>query len=120
MKIKIGDFDVLESGSIVGNESEPTDFILNEEHDFIVRFVFLVEDSNSDRRVKADKFGAKGIQLTFSNYNNSLGTGNAIPVRLGNYNNRELFINFRVYSLSHGGKLIHYTWLLGKGVKDGK
>jgi len=120
MKIKIGEFDVLDSGTVIGNDNEPTDFIMNEAVDFVVRFVFVTDASTKEWSVKADKHGKRGVKLTFTNYNNSLGIGNILPIKIGKFTKRELFINYRIYSLTSGGKLIHYTWLLGKEVADGK
>ena len=62
-----------------------------------------------------DKVGAK---LTLKNFN-SIGIGNVKPLQIGTLNHRELFLNYRVYSLDKGAKTLHYTWLLGKEVKNG-
>ena len=119
MKIKVGEFDLLDSGTVIGNENEPVDFFLTEATDFVARFRFINISEQEKPTVKAEKFGKIGVQLTFTNYNSSLGTGNTKPIRLGQFKNRDLYINYRIYSFAMGGKLIHYTWLLGKEVKNG-
>jgi hypothetical protein len=119
MKIKVGDFDVYESGSVVGNDNEPIDFIIDATVDFTVRLAFVTDTNQKEHSAKADKFGQRGVQITFINYNNSLGTGNITPLKLGRLNGRELFLNYRIYCLDKGGKHIHYTWLLGKEVANG-
>jgi hypothetical protein len=120
MKSKVGEFDVLESGSVIGNENEPIDFIY-EEVGFVLRFIFITDDLNGKRTANAERFGEKGVQITFTNYNNSMGIGNAVPIKVGKYNKRELFLNYRIYALeATAGKLVHYTWLLGKEITSGK
>jgi hypothetical protein len=113
MKINIGDYEVLETGSVIGNENEPIDFIIHEQLGFIVRFEFDKDDSK-EQKAKAENFGSRGVKLTFTNYDNSLGTGNIIPLPIGTLEGRKLFINYRIYSLEKGGKHMHYTWLLAK------
>jgi hypothetical protein len=119
MKKKVGIYDILDSGTIVGNVDEPVDFIIDEIADFTVRLKFI-NDTGTDKYTRqAEKFGAKGVQLVFTNYNNSLGTGTVSPLKIGSFNKRELYINYRIYHLEGTGKLIHYTWLLGKEASNG-
>jgi hypothetical protein len=121
MKIKIGDFDILESGTIVGNEHEPIDFFVNEDVDFIVRLEFVNDKNQTDppHKKKAEKFGERGVKLIFTNYDYPTGVGNSAPLKIGRFKNRELFLNYRIYSLESAGKLVHYSWLLGKEVANG-
>jgi hypothetical protein len=121
MKIKVGEFDVLDSGSVVGNLNEPIDFIIDESVALIVRLVFIDDDSNEKKNQKiAERFDKNGLQIKFINYDNSpFGTGNISPLMIGQYNGRELYFNYRIYHINLLGKHIHYTWLLGKDVKNG-
>ncbi len=118
MKIKIGEYDILESGTIVAVENEPIDFFLIENLGFTVRIVFENDLEVKESRVKGEPYDKVGAKLTLTNFN-SIGIGNVSPMHIGTLNNRELFINYRVYSLDKGAKTFHYTWLLGKEVKDG-
>jgi hypothetical protein len=119
IKMKIGDFDVFDSGSVVGNLNEPVDFFIDEKVGFLVRLSFIDDTSQNTHTAIAKAFGKNGVEIIFTNYNNGLGTGNITPVRIGQYNGREFYINYRIYSLQNGSKHIHYTWLLGKGIKNG-
>jgi len=120
MKIKIGDYDVLDTGSVVGNLNESIDFELNSEVIRTLRLFFVDDESTKGQKVFAKKNDTESrvIEMTFTNYNNSLGTGNNKPISLGIYKGRSLFFNFRIYSIDKAGKHIHYTWLLGKEVSD--
>lgn len=118
MKIKIGEYDIFDSGTIVSVENEPIDFILVENIGFIIRIVFEDDLENKESRVKGEAFDKVGAKLTLINFN-KIGIGNVKPTQIGTLNDRELFLSYRVYSLDKGGKTFHYTWLLGKEVKNG-
>jgi len=118
MEIKVGNYDVFKDGSIVAIENEPIDFVFIKEIGFTIRIVFKTDSTISESKISAEKFDKVGALLNFINFNNSIGVGNVEPTRIGTLNNRELFFNYRVYSLDRGGKTLHYTWLLGKEVKN--
>ena len=118
MEIKVGEFDVFKDGTIVGNENEPIDFIFNKEMGFIIRIIFASDPSITETKIEGDKYDRTGGLLTFYNFNNSIGIGNVSPIPIGALNSRQLLLNYRIYSLDKGGKAFHYTWLLGKEVKN--
>ena len=118
MKIKFGKYEVLDSGTIVGVKEEPLDFIIEEKTNFIVRLVFVDDKKVKDHHRKAQLFGDNGVEITFTNYNNSLGTGNAIPLEIGRLQGKRLYFNFRIQHLNSAGKTIHYSWLLGEEVES--
>lgn len=120
MDVKVGGYDVFKEGTIIGNVNEPIDFVFNKEIGFIIRISFLQDNNNNDTRIEGETFDKKGGHLKFINFNNSLGIGNTAPLTIGHINGRELLLNYRVYSIENLGKTFHYTWLLGKEVKDGK
>jgi hypothetical protein len=120
MEIKVGEYDVLKDGTIVGIENEPIDFFIIKELGFIVRITFKDNPINKEPKVSAESFDKVGVSLTFTNFNNSIGIGSIKPVKIGVLNNRELLLNYRIYSIEKAGKTFHYTWLLGKEVTHAK
>lgn len=123
MKIKIGEYEVLETGSLVAIADESVEF--NIEGDILktLRLLFENNEKSKEQEVKAEipENDKNTVILKFTNFNNPLGIGNGIPLPLGNYKGRPLFFNYRIYSLNDkSGKHIHYTWLLGKEVENGK
>ena len=118
MKIKVGDYDILESGTVVSIENEPIDFLIAENIGFTIRIVFEDDSEINESKVIAEQYDKVGAKLTLKNFN-SIGMGTIKPVQIGVLNNRELFLIYRVYSLDKGGKTLHYTWLLGKEVRNG-
>lgn len=119
IKINNGNYEVVDSGTIVGNYDTPIEFILS-------TLTFLIEFKNdtvlTKTRVEKEGFNNdKGLKLKFINFNNTLGHGNTGPLSLGVISNRKLFLNYRVYSLTEStGKTLHYTFLLDKEVINGK
>jgi len=118
MKIKVGQFDVLETGSLVGIDNEPIEFTLDETSQYIIRMVFTTTP-DGQTAARADLYGKNGVLFTFTNYNNSLGLGSIIPIRVGQIKSRELYLAYRIYCLDGTAKHLHYTWYLGKEVKNG-
>ena len=120
MQINVGEYEVFRDGTIVCNENETIDFIFNKEIGFIIRIAFVNDVVNKEPRIDVDKYDKQGAIFTFNNFNNGLGLGNISPITIGTLNNRYLFLNYRIYALDKGGKSLHYTWLLGEEVNNGK
>jgi hypothetical protein len=115
MKIQIGEYEVYAEGTIVSLPDEPVKFFIE---DLTFELLFKDDNETSENKLEIKPFDdQKGITLTFTNFNNSLGTGNVIPLPLGILNGKALFFNFRIYALNgepdkgKTGKTIHYTWL---------
>lgn len=118
MDIKVGEFEVHASGTIIGNEGEPIEFVIDKASNYILRLIFKRDPNQKPAQVSADRYGNNGLQITFINADNSLGYGNTAAVRVGALRGRELYFNYRLYSLNanQGGKHVHYTFLLGKRI----
>lgn len=114
MKIEIGEYEVYSSGTIITNKSE--DIVTFYIEDLQFEFSFKDDESNTEQNIVAEYIeNKKGIRLIFTNFNNSLGTGNISPIKLGQINDKNLYINYRIYAMvgdkGNGGKTIHYSWL---------
>lgn len=120
MRIATGDYEVLKDGTVIGIDETPIQFLIE---DLIFEFVFINEPESQTHSIKAEEFNdKKGIKIIFTNFNNSLGIGNKIPLPLATINNKQLFLNYRIYSLSNdAAKTVHYTWYTKelKEVKNG-
>ena len=122
MNIKVGNYDVHSSGTVIGLYNEPIIFNFND-----LTFEFrLVDDKENPKQEMTTELPPDGTKLilNFRNFNNSLGTGNLSPLRVALLDSRPLFLNYRIYALADNtGKMIHYTWLLGakeEGGNNGK
>ena len=112
IKIEIDDYEVFSSGTIVTNANEDLIKFLIE--DLIFEIQFLDED-NGEQKVNFESSSDKKVRFKFINFNNPLGTGNVVPVKLGRLNEKDLYFNFRVISFSGdkgvSGKTLYYTWM---------
>jgi hypothetical protein len=119
IEIKNGDYEVLSSGTIVGVFGQPIEFKIGS-----LKFIFEFEDDSTKPNktlVKVPLGDTKMLKLVFYNFNNNLGVGNIQPLSIGTIGGKRLFLNYRVYFLSHdSGKTIHYSFLLKKEAEDGK
>lgn len=117
IKIKIGELDVYEKGSLINTDGKNIEILLGSKHQFTAEFKFSTDTENKETRFEAYNINKIGIGLNFINFNNSLGTGNVKPVKVGWLEGRSLFLNFRVYGINKvQGYIFEYTWLLGKTV----
>ena len=114
IKIETGKFEVFDTGTVISANNEPVDFSFS---GLTFRLIFQSDPGSPIMRVAAEQFGAgkNGLAITFVNYDNSLGVGNKEPLKVGQIGGRDLYLNYRIYSLQpEFDKLIHYTWYLAK------
>jgi len=121
MRIQIGKYRVHESGSVIGSENEPVDFILEREEKVTrLRMKFEEDKNDSSPSVKAEVWGDDGVQIIFKNFSDNLSFGLPEPLPFGRLNGKNLFLQYRISSFPQGGYLIHYTWLIEEEVTYGK
>lgn len=106
-KVKVGDFDVIESGSVITMIDSDIHFFVKG-LEFV--FIFTKTDGN-EPRIKAVSNNGRKLVIELQNFDNSLGTGNVNPIPMGRINGNDLFIMFRVTKLDKGGRTMHYSWL---------
>jgi hypothetical protein len=117
IKTKIGELDVYEKGSLINPNGENIEISLGSKSQFLAEFKFTADKENKETRLEPYKLDKIGIGLNFMNFNNSLGTGNVNPIRVGWLESRNLFLNYRVFGINDDkGVIFEYTWLLGKKV----
>ncbi|HLA55128.1 MAG TPA: hypothetical protein VK623_03440 [Flavobacterium sp.] len=113
IEVTTGNYEIIGSGTIVANYNTPVEFNFS-----TLTYVFQFSDDllSSSTRIEYEQFKEKkGLTIKFINFNNALGLGSSNPLSIGNINNRKLFLNYRIYTLSENlGKTIHYTFLLEK------
>lgn len=121
MKIKLGKYEVLSSGTVVGILNEPITFYIE---DLVFDIVFKNDVNVEGKKVEGIvSDDSSKMFVYFINFNDQLGAGNTKPMRLATINDRDLYLNHRVYALTDdAGKTLHYTWLLDsdkKGQENG-
>ena len=106
--VNVGHFKVLKSGIVIGVVAQPIEIIIDD-----LKFEFVFEDiKESEQVAKPELVNDKHLRIVFTNFNNSLGTGNVEPMLIGSYNNQNLYLSYRIYSLGDDiGKTLQYTFL---------
>lgn len=120
MKITTGqeNYEVLDTGTIITFKDEPISFQIAPDLKIVMSF-------NTDKDVKDQKMDYKAVsnnelEIILTNFNNSLGTGNAAPLPLAKINNKQVYLNFVVYAFDEkSNKTVHYTWYLREEVANG-
>lgn len=108
--IKMSEYEVLSSGSILALEDTPVEFQIR---NLTFVFVFIkTEDENKEMVVNVRGESNVRARIEFINFDNELGCGLINPIAVGHIQNRELSLLVRFSQLNRGGKLIHYSWLL--------
>ena len=60
------------------------------------------------------------MKIILVNAKTTLGVGNTDLLNLGHINNRKLFLNYRIYSVTELSNTLHYTFYLGEEAENGK
>lgn len=113
LKVKVGDYEVYDSGIIITHENKDITFEIKT---LKVRIRFEKNEQTKEHDIKKTLVDYDTcLQLTLVNFDNSLGTGLTVPIEIGFMNGSKLYLQFIVYSLSDKGtKMFSYTWLTKK------
>ena len=106
-RIKVGDFDLIESGSIITMKDADIHFYI-EDLEYVFRFV-NTEEKGAKMHIASND--GKKMEIELQNFNDAIGIGNVNPIPMGTVQGKSLFMFFRVTQLEDGGKTMHYTWL---------
>lgn len=114
MKIKCGEFEALDSGSVIGFENKPVEMRMDiNGEECLFRFVFLEDLENKEERTEFTNVSSKELEIQIFNSISAFGMGTVEPIELGNINGKNLFLSYRVFTSSNSEeKLLHYTWYL--------
>jgi len=108
IKLKIGEHEVLATGSVIGDPQTPIQIELQ---NLSLNLRFETNNDNRDKQVIVTNQTSTSLELTFTNFDNPTGTGNRMPIHLGTLNGKDLYFNYRIYALDgEVGKLLHYTF----------
>jgi hypothetical protein len=122
MAIKIttgdNDYEILDSGTVISFQNEPIIFHLADNLKVIFKFI-----TNKDIDGQHMGYNPKDIstlELVLTNFNNSLGAGNATPLEIATINGKKVYLSFVAYSLNElSSKTVHYTWYSREEVANG-
>jgi len=120
IKIKSGNYDILYSGTVIQVQDEKIELTLpdgdNKGLELIINFAD--DENEKGQTTKYNLLDNNTLEMTLVNFNSSAGIGNTEILKLGTLNNRELYLNYRVFNIKKLGKTLHYTFYSGKEVEN--
>jgi len=129
MRIRLGDQEVLESGTVVGHGGNTFDFTLGDPPSpfvggppgapITVRFLFSEDKAKPGHRIDPSTPNKTTLQLQLVNFSNPLGIGTNRPIKIGTFQGRALHVGFSVYTIAGSGEVpatitLHYSFMLGE------
>lgn len=113
--VKSGPAEVIASGTVIAFDNQPIEITVTlPDYTFIWLLNFIDEDGKDELRTDNRVIDENTLEMTFYNFKNPLGSGSISPLKIGTYNNKSLFIHYRIYDLNTSDKTIHYTIFLNK------
>jgi hypothetical protein len=113
--IKSGSADVLGSGLVISYNRNPIEIESGTRERLLIKFIFT-EDDEQEQLINPTSLTKEELELELVNFNNPVGSGTTEPLLLGELDERELYLNFRVYALNGADRTLHYTFYLGEEV----
>lgn len=118
MGIKVGEYDVLESGAVGSVDNK--DVIFEIAPNIKLRLSFDDDVKSSGSSVRINSVNESELRLILVNFNNPLGTEIINPIEVGRYKGRPLLFHVKVLGMENNkNRTILYTWYLGEEVANG-
>ncbi len=109
MKIICGDYQVYDSGVVVCVKDKDTIF---EFEGFKFIFKFLNSEGGIPK-FETQLISNLELEIKFINFDKPFGIGSKDPIEIGMFNNKKLYLLYKVDSIGKdAGKTLSYTWLL--------
>jgi hypothetical protein len=122
IEIKSGIFDLIASGTFITYPSDFVSLTLKSNEEPLI-FIFKFENSETDKdKVKKAlrQIDSNTLELTFTNYNNSVGNYTKKPWAIGTLFKRRLYIAYLISGISGVDyKKVEYSFYLGEEVANG-
>lgn len=106
IRIRMGEYDLLESGSIICSRDADIHFYI-ENLEYLITFV---SDDSSTPQLRVRSNTGQRLELELVNFNNPLNMGNINPFPMGRIGDKQLFIMIRVSATGEGGRTVQYSW----------
>lgn len=109
--IMSGDAKIILTGTVIQFNRNPIEININFP-DFPFKWILKFENDIKihDNSLKATAPNQNTLETTFINFNNPVGVGSTNPLNIGKVGGENLYINYRIYSLSDNtDKTVHYT-----------
>lgn len=123
-KVKIGDYELLDSIAVIGIDKTPIELIIGEDDaqtdNNKLSFVFSFEndEENKEQRIEYSTENNTRGNIKLINMNFFLGGGTTQIIKIGKYMGCELYYNLRIFSLKQGSNLLIVNFYKGKEVTN--
>ena len=112
--IRVGDFDVLESGSVIVFENQEVGFQFSEEHELSeFRVRFSIDEENKTPRWEGGLEPDGGFFIKVINAEDIMSGASVKPILIGDIKNRKLYFSFFL-SKTKNLRNLTYTFYLGE------
>lgn len=111
-------YEILDTGTVISFKDESINFQLAADLKIIMSFKQNTEVKG--QKMDYNVINNNELEVILTNFNHSLGAGNAAPLPLAKINNKQVYLNFVIYALNESSnKTVHYTWYLREEVANG-
>lgn len=111
--VSVGEYKVFDSGSVISHDNKEIFFEIKKTIKVKIRFITNQEVEGHAANLSYEE-NHTVLVISLTNFDNTLGTGLTIPADIGVINGSKLYLQFIVYFLSGGTRLLSYTWLTKK------
>ena len=121
IKIKTGEFEVLESCSFLASGPGETEIVVSRESEFIKVLLLFQRSDDPGHTIVPSIVDSTTLRLVMTNWDNVLGTGFAEPFPVGTFEGRPIYISIQVNRAAQSGevRLVNFTAYLGDEVRNG-
>jgi hypothetical protein len=110
-QINVGEYDVISSGQFIGISSAKNSIEITQGTNKIVFHLLFKNDESSQPKLESRTLSDTELEITFVNFDNSIGLGNTSLIKLGTFGGRELFFSYRIFVLNDKTlRTIDYTF----------
>lgn len=110
--IVTGPVEVITSGTVIAFENNPIDITVPlTNFNMTISFHFKDDEGeNIDPSADFEAVSSTFLKVTLNNFTNNLGSGSKTPIRIARHQDKQVYIQFRVYSLNKkNDKTLHFT-----------
>jgi len=121
LKIKIEDYDLVHSGVVIQIGQHPITVTLPDEieGDYTIIFSFKGDETKEGMLTQLHTIDKFTLSIEFINSDKAANVGNIDLIPIGTLRNKELFLQYRVFSMNEASKTLTFNFFTGKEVTNG-
>lgn len=110
IKTLVGTLEVLDNKIVHVTQDSDLSIII----DNITILITFINDKTEKDKIKKEIVDGTTLRIVCNNFENSLGEGVLLPIEIGHYNGRKLFLSFFVWTpnSSQGRRIVNYCLYL--------